>query len=116
MRHTLAGTNHEPEKGNPMSGNRRLLQRQMKQSSGVRLMLNRKMKTDARKGLEREKQHRGRRRTSGNYRNQIETNNTQEGSSSQNRLAQISGGEKKNRAPQTNCKKTFFSLKFTILI
>jgi hypothetical protein len=80
MRHTLAGTNHEPEKGNTMSGNRRLLQRQMKQSSGVRLMLNRKMKTDARKGLEREKQHRGR-RTSGNYRNQIETNNTQEGSS-----------------------------------
>jgi hypothetical protein len=36
-RHTPAGTNHER---NPMSGNRRLLQRQMKLSSGVRLMLN----------------------------------------------------------------------------
>jgi hypothetical protein len=51
MRHTPAGTNHEPEKSNPTSGNRRLLQRQMKLSSGVRLMLNRQTKTGARESL-----------------------------------------------------------------
>jgi hypothetical protein len=77
----------------------------MKLSSGVRLMLNRKTKPTLEKAWSGRNSNAAEEEPAATT--EIMTNNTQEGSSSQNRFAQISGAKKKNRAPHTNSKNDF---------